>query len=92
MKLQVKCSLCGGTGKDGSCIRCFDGSEEIRRWHASRGLKIPSVNKLDSGYFRISFSRQSFAQFPVNFKGILSDEYIFQPEWNRQMFNKFEIV
>ena len=92
MKLRVKCSLCGGAGKDGSCIRCFDGSEEIRKWHASRGLKIPSVNKLDSGYFRISFDKESFAQFPVNFKGILGDEYIFQPGRNRQMFNNFEIV
>ena len=73
-------------------VKCPHGSQEIRSWHASRGLRIPSINKLDSGYFRISFSKQSFAQFPSNFKGVLTDEYIFQSEWNRQRYNIFEIV
>jgi hypothetical protein len=90
--IRVKCSLCGGCGKDGSCIRCYDGTESIEEWHASRGIKIPAIKELDSGYFRLSFDGEIFAQFPKHFKGILPREYIFNPAWNAGAFQSFEIV
>jgi len=88
--IRVKCSLCNGT--DESCVRCLDGTEDIYIWHANRGLKIPNVIHLDSGYYRISFGREDFAQFPDNLKGFIPDKYIFQPTWNRHKYQNFEIV
>lgn len=67
-------------------------TEEICDWHRSRGFRVPRVSHLDSGYVRISFGGQSFSQFPDSFLGILPDEYIFNAAWNRDEYQRFEIV
>ena len=89
-EIRVKCSLCFGESK--GCIRCLDGTQELRAWHHSRGLSIPEVKYLPSGYFRISFNSEIWAQFPRGYVGILKDEYIFNPVWNRGKFNNFYIM
>jgi len=94
-ELRVKCSLCYGTGKgitdDQPCPRCLDGTQEIRAWHASRGVKIPKVKYLPTGYYHVSYSANQWAQFPANYKGVLRDDHIFQPAWNREIFTCFVI-
>lgn len=70
----------------------YSEAAEIHEWHTARGLLAPEVKHLDSGYVRISFGGQSFSQFPDSFRGILPDEYIFNAAWNRDEYQRFEIV
>ena len=47
------------------------------------------VSKLSSGYTIIRLNSQCWAQIPESFLGeTVPDEYIFQPEWNRDAINK----
>jgi len=46
------------------------------------------IKELESGYIRIGVNG-GFAQIPKGFIGeIISDEYIFQPEWCREEINQ----
>lgn len=43
---------------------------------------------LPSGYRHIRWSAERWAQWPPSFSGeIISDDYIFHPEWNREAIN-----
>ncbi len=47
------------------------------------------ISRLSSGYTLIRLNSQCWAQIPEGFVGdIVPDEYIFQPEWNRDAINK----
>lgn len=47
------------------------------------------ISRLDSGYTLIRLGSQCWAQIPEGFSGdTVPDEYIFQPEWNREEINK----
>jgi hypothetical protein len=46
------------------------------------------ISRLDSGYTLIRLNSQCWAQIPAGFTGdTIPDEYIFQPEWNRDTVN-----
>lgn len=49
------------------------------------------VEELSSGYIRVSWPPSSaFAQFPSDFSGeTIPDEYIFEPDWNRNLVNNW---
>jgi hypothetical protein len=49
----------------------------------------PIIKILLSGWTLIWFSRECFAQVPTGWKGELPDEYIFNPEWNRDRINRW---
>lgn len=50
----------------------------------------PIIKYLPSGWTLIKFSNECFAQIPLGWKGeIISDEYIFNPEWNRETINNW---
>lgn len=51
----------------------------------------PTVKYLPSGWILIKFSNECFAQVPDGLKGIIADEYIFNPEWNRERINNWRI-
>ena len=47
------------------------------------------ISRLSSGYTMIRLNSQCWAQIPEGFSGeTVPDEYIFQPEWNREAINK----
>lgn len=47
------------------------------------------ISRLSSGYTLIRLNSQCWAQIPEGFVGdAVPDEYIFQPEWNREALNK----
>ena len=47
------------------------------------------ISRLGSGYTNIRVNSQCWAQIPAGFIGeTIPDEYIFQPEWNRDAINK----
>ena len=47
------------------------------------------ISRLGSGYIFIRLNSQCWAQIPEGFVGeTIPDEYIFQPEWNREAINK----
>jgi hypothetical protein len=48
---------------------------------------IPIFKRLTSGWTLIKFSNECFAQIPAGNKGLIPDEYIFNPEWNREIIN-----
>ena len=64
-----------------------DYSQEMRPTMSDR--REITIQKLDSGFIRISVSRECWAQIPPNMTGdTISDDYIFNPEWNRERINK----
>ena len=91
-EIRVKCSLCYGAGKDGSCGRCMDGTQSLKDWCICRGYKVPKITYLPTGHVRIAFGVEQWAQFPDNFVGVLPDAFIFNPAWNRCLFTGFYIV
>ena len=49
-----------------------------------------SERRLESGYLYIRLSSMCFAQLPPGFCGdTVPDEFIFQPEWNRERINAY---
>ncbi len=51
----------------------------------------PIVKHLPSGWILIKFSNECFAQIADKGKGIIADEYIFNPEWNRERINNWRV-
>lgn len=52
------------------------------------GMTEPVIKLLESGYVHVRWSSECWAQFPPWFTGdTLPDEYIFNPEWNRERVN-----
>ena len=96
VEIRVKCSLCGGSQQEdpelGPCPRCKDGTQELKNWFVCRGTKPPVIECLPSGYVRLSFSHERWAQFPVSYRGVLSDSCIFHADWNREFFSSFCIT
>lgn len=56
---------------------------------AIEGQVQPVVKCLLSGWTLIRFSKECFAQVPPGWKGEIPDEYIFHPEWNRDLINEW---
>lgn len=53
----------------------------------------PILKTLSSGWLRIEFGPQIFAQIPPGFVGeVIPDEYIFQPEWSREIVNDWWMI
>ena len=52
---------------------------------------MPKITELSSGWILIKFSQECFAQIPKGWIGEIPDEYIFNPEWNRDRINKWAI-
>ncbi len=48
----------------------------------------PTIKTLPSGWILIRFSPQCWAQIPTGWVGHIPDEYIFDPEWNRDRINE----
>lgn len=50
----------------------------------------PKIINLESGYLRIVFGPQQWAQIPRGFVGdTIPDEFIFDPNWNRKIVNSW---
>jgi len=49
----------------------------------------PIVKCLPSGWTLIRFSKECFAQVPPGWKAGIPDEFIFNPEWNRDRINNW---
>ena len=51
---------------------------------------MPEIIYLDSGYIKIHWTQQCWAQIPKDFNGdIIPDQYIFNPEWNSTKINDY---
>ena len=61
------------------------------RYHDGHTALLPE-KKLDSGYVHFSLNRWSFSQIPPGFIGVVEEKYIFQPDWNKEQYQAFEIV
>ncbi len=51
----------------------------------------PIIKKLSSGWTLIWYSQECFAQIPSGYIGEIPDEYIFNPEWNKEKINRWAI-
>ncbi len=54
-----------------------------------RWSMTPVVKCLPSGWILIRFSHQCWAQVPPGWKGHIPDEYIFDPDSNRERINEW---
>jgi len=63
---------------------------DLAEWKKMRSDDTPEVHLLDTGFLYVRWNAECFAQFPKDFSApTVPDKYIFNPEWNRGVVNRW---